>query len=85
MSAKNLDTHIFIRHYPVMSIGQRIQQRREIMKISQGELARKIGVSRQRVAYVENTDVDDLKLGMLRLYAEALGTTVEALADGDDA
>ena len=52
--------------------------------MSQSTLARKIGVSRQRVAYIENTDVEDLKLGMLRLYAEALSTTVEALADGDD-
>ena len=64
-----------------MSIGERITQLRKERNMSQGDLAKVMGVSRQAVSKWENdlTSPDTIKLIQL---AEVLDTEVEYLATG---
>ena len=61
-----------------MGIGHNIRDRRQELEMSQQKLGRKVGVAQQRVAYIETTDAD-LKYRVIRQYADALETTVDAL------
>ncbi len=65
------------------SIGKRIQSRRLVKKlivartqakISQAELAKKLGCSQSRISKIENGTDDQLRMTDLRAYACALGT-----------
>lgn len=64
-----------------MSIGERISELRTTQKLSQGQLAEAMGVTRQAVSKWENdlSSPDTLKLIQL---AEVLDTDVEYLATG---
>ena len=64
-----------------MSIGERISSLRKEQKISQGQLAKALDVSRQAVSKWENdlSSPDTIKLIQL---AEVLNTEVEYLASG---
>ena len=65
-----------------MSFGHNIRLRREGLGITQAGLARKLGVSRQRVAYVEDNEQAAMSYRVLKEYADALDTSVDALANG---
>ena len=57
---------------------------RELAGMSQAELASRLGISQQSVAYYEKPD-GDLKVSVALRIAEALGTTIDALLGLDDA
>jgi len=55
-----------------MSIGKRIRKRRQILKITQQELAKAIGVTPQHISAIEQ-DKRDPSLSSLARLAEELG------------
>ena len=65
-----------------MSIGERISQLRKEQKLSQGELAQLLGVSRQAVSKWENDSTSPDTLNLIKL-ADALDTEIEYLATGN--
>ena len=67
-----------------MSIGERITELRKTASLSQGQLAQRMGVTRQAVSKWENdlSTPDPLRLIQL---ADALGTDSEYLASGQHA
>lgn len=67
-----------------MSIGERITELRKAASLSQGQLAQRMGVTRQAVSKWENdlSTPDPLRLVQL---ADALGTDSEFLASGQHA
>lgn len=64
-----------------MSIGERIADLRKEKKLSQGQLAELLGVSRQAVSKWENDASSPDTLNLIRL-ADALETEIEFLATG---
>jgi predicted RNase H-like HicB family nuclease/DNA-binding XRE family transcriptional regulator len=61
---------------PALAVRLQLRWARQAAGISQGELARRIGVSRQAVAQLESPDAN-LRLGTLERVAAALGQDVE--------
>lgn len=64
-----------------MSVGERISLLRKEQKLSQGQLAEAMGISRQAVSKWENDQSSPDTLNLIRL-AEVLNTEVEFLATG---
>ena len=64
-----------------MSIGERISELRKKQKISQVQLAKALGVSRQAVSKWENDQTSPDTINLIRL-ADVLGTDTEYLATG---
>ena len=64
-----------------MSIGERLSQLRTQKSISQGQLARALGVSRQAISKWENDQSSPDTLHLIKL-ADILDTEVEYLATG---
>ena len=58
-------------------MGYRLKEAREAKGITQEELERKSGVSRQTISAIENNRVGDVKIGTLKALAKALETTVD--------
>lgn len=67
-----------------MTIGERIRQAREAKGWTQDYLARKIGVSRQRVQLIEATGGPRLSYAVLKQYAGVFGVTVPELVGDND-
>jgi putative transcriptional regulator len=57
----------------------RVRQIREQKKMSQEELERKSGISRQTISAIENNRAGEAKIGTLMAIANALDTTVDNL------
>ena len=67
-----------------MTIGQRIRKRREELKMSQEELAHKIGYkSRSSINKIE-LDIQRLAQNKIKLIADALNTTANYILGIDD-
>ncbi len=67
-----------------MTMYDRIKQRRIALKMSQDELARKVGYqSRSAISKVENGD-RDISQSMIAKYAEALGVSPSYLLYGEE-
>lgn len=66
-----------------MSIGERIEDLRKKANLSQGELAKRMDVSRQAVSKWENDQSSPDTLKLIQL-ADALNTDVEYLATGKE-
>ncbi len=64
-----------------MSIGERIAELRKIQKLSQGQLASSLGVSRQAVSKWENDQSAPDSIKMIHL-ADILDTDIEYLTTG---
>ena len=64
-----------------MAVGERISALRKERKLSQGQLAELLGVSRQAVSKWENDQASPDTLNLIRL-SEELDTEVEYLATG---
>lgn len=64
-----------------MSLGERISELRKAQKLSQGQLAEGLGVSRQAVSKWENDQASPDSMNMIRL-SEILDTDVEYLTTG---
>lgn len=65
-------------------MGCKLRQRREQMHITQEELAKRSGVSRQTISSIENNEEKPVTSRTLAKLAAALGTTIGNLffADG---
>lgn len=60
-------------------MGYRVKELREAKGMTQEELEKKSGVSRQSISAIENNKVADVKSGTLIAIAEALETTIDNL------
>lgn len=60
-------------------MGYRLKQIREEKGITQEELERVSGVSRQTISAIENDKAGDIKIGTLKALANALDTTVDRI------
>lgn len=60
-------------------MGYKLKEIREQKGITQEELAKASGVSRQTISAIENNDEYQIKTGTLISLARALGTTVDKL------
>lgn len=60
-------------------MGYRVKEFREQLNMTQEELERRSGVSRQTISAIENDKVraEDVKVGTLLALASALGTTID--------
>jgi len=66
-----------------MSIGRRIRKRRQILEMTQKELAEAIGVTPQHISAIEQ-DKRDPSLSSLTKLAEELGVTIDYLVTGKE-
>jgi transcriptional regulator with XRE-family HTH domain len=64
-------------------LGKRLKAFRERAGISQNELARRAGVPRQTIGFVEAGIQENLSLQNALRIADALGITIDALVRGD--
>lgn len=64
-----------------MRPGTAIKKIREARGLSQQDLATRMNISQSRISQVENRDDEDLMLGTLRAFADALGVSVALLVD----
>lgn len=60
-------------------MGYRIRTIREQKKMTQEELEKKSGISRQTISALENDKIQDVKVGTLMAIACALDTTIDNL------
>ncbi len=62
-------------------MGYRVREIREQKHMTQEELERKSGISRQTISAIENDKIkaEDAKVGTLMAIASALGTTIDHL------
>lgn len=60
-------------------MGYKVKEIREAQGITQEELEKKSGVSRQTISAIENNDNYQAKTGTLLALAKALDTTVDKL------
>lgn len=66
-----------------MSVGKRIRKRRQILEMTQQELAKAIGVTPQHISAIEQ-DKRDPSLSSLAKLAEELGVTIDYLVTGKE-
>lgn len=60
-------------------MGYRLKEVREEKKMTQEELERKSGVSRQTISAIENNRCGQVMSGTLIALAKALGTTIDRI------
>lgn len=60
-------------------VGFRIRERREELKMTQEELAKKSGVSRQTISAIETGKYENVLVGTLAAIASAMDTTVDKI------
>lgn len=58
-------------------MGNAIKERREELRMTQDELAKKSGISRQTISSIENGKCENVLVGTLAAIANALDTTVD--------
>ena len=66
-----------------MSLGQRIRKRRQILKITQQELAQALGTTPQHISAIEQ-DKGAPSLSLLPKLAEELGVSIDYLVSGKE-
>lgn len=64
-------------------MGHKIKQRREQMHLTQEQLAKLSGVSRQTISSIENNEEKNVSSRTLSKLAQALGTTIGNLFFAD--
>ena len=60
-------------------MGYRLKEIREEKKMTQEELERRSGISRQTISAIENDRMGNVMVGTLRALANALDTTIDSL------
>ena len=60
-------------------MGYRIKERREELRMTQEELAKKSGISRQTISSIETGKCENVLVGTLVSIANALDTTVDKI------
>jgi transcriptional regulator with XRE-family HTH domain len=58
-------------------MGNAIKERREELRMTQDELAKRSGISRQTISSIENGKYSNVLVGTLAAIATALDTTVD--------
>ena len=58
-------------------MGNKLKMLREEKRMTQEELAKKSGISRQTIIAIENDKYSDVLLGTIAALADALGRTVD--------
>ena len=58
-----------------VNVGQRIKEKRKEMKMSAGELGKRLGKDRSTIYRYENGDIENMPLDVLEPIAKALDTT----------
>lgn len=66
-----------------MSLGQRIRQKREALKLTQEQLAKNLGLTSQYISIIEQ-DKRSPSLSALAKLAEELGVTIDYLVSGKE-
>jgi transcriptional regulator with XRE-family HTH domain len=66
-----------------VSLGQRIKQRREILQITQQELAKALGMTPQHISLIEQ-DKTTPSLAVVSKLAEQLGASIDYLVSGKE-
>lgn len=66
-------------HTPDMAITLRVRELREALRLNQGQLAEKAGITRATVNRLENAKVSSIDLGVLEKLANALGVNAAAI------
>lgn len=74
--------HLLVRRVP-LSVGSRIKQRRNILRLNQTELAERVGVIKQTVSHWE-TGKNRVPLGKLTVLANALEVNAHWLLFGEE-
>ncbi|MFI7680226.1 XRE family transcriptional regulator [Actinophytocola sp. NPDC049390] len=62
-------------------LGFRLAQLRQELKLSQGEVAKRMGISQPRVSQLESGDVGQMEVDTLSRYVLALGGRLKLVAD----
>lgn len=75
-SASRSERHLPIRIDPTLAVRLQIRWARQDAKLSQAELAKRLGVSRQQVSMLE-AQGGNVTLGTLQKVAEALGRELD--------
>ena len=65
-----------------MTLGERIRQEREQRGMSQAELARRIGVSKNTMNMIEESKIADPRFSRVLAIARQLGMSLDALVRG---
>ncbi len=73
-----------IAHRMEGAVGDRIKDLRKLRGMTQGDLAVKVGTSKQNISRYENGVVENIPRKQLELIAYVLDTTYEYLATGYD-
>ena len=60
-------------------VGYKIKERREELRMTQEELAKKSGISRQTISSIETGKCENVLVGTLGSIANALDTTVDKI------
>lgn len=71
-------------HTNALVLGFRLAELRAGARLSQTELARRMGVSQARISQLEHGDVSQLALDTIRRYVAAVGGRLRVVADFDD-
>lgn len=66
-----------------MSLGERIRKRRQILEITQQQLAQSLGMTPQHISAIEQ-DKGAPSLALLPKLAEALGVSIDYLVSGKE-
>ena len=66
-----------------MSLGQRIRQKREALKLTQEQLAKNLGLTSQYISIIEQDKRSPSLLALVKL-AEELGVTIDYLVSGKE-
>ncbi|TCP51943.1 transcriptional regulator with XRE-family HTH domain [Tamaricihabitans halophyticus] len=65
-------------------LGFRLARLRQDMRLSQGEVAHRMGISQPRVSQLESGDVGQMEVDTLNRYVLALGGRLKLVADFED-
>ena len=66
-----------------MTVGQRIRQRRTLLKVTQEELSGALGVTPQHISFIEQ-DKGAPSITLLPMLAQELGVSVDYLLSGKE-
>ena len=65
-----------------LTLGERVKELREYLKLNQSELARKVGISQPTLWYIENQKHKSPTVQIVKKMAEALGVSIDYLVTG---
>lgn len=64
--------------------GYRLREMREALGMTTGDLANKLQVNRLQIEQIENGDIEQLPIGLIRAYVESVGWELKVEVDLGD-